>query len=416
MSCSYQLSQMAAMSNNVQSPTEPYPLFFSGNDCLGNQFPLYYFSIDCVNDGEFHADRNCLHINTPFQQAVTSAGTAINFPDYGPAHVVSLKFVNKLPALADSSEFSDGQSSNIFFANLPLRSWYVPPQYRFIFYTDNPNTVSFADQRGVLVQEPGTLINDACKSRIYGKGTNPPSFLNMKTENCEESTNYVGNNYQWFVIEQIKPFSDIIEDMCIRNTQVSLGGEPKSSLNIVWSPQSPACDSYMTGLCNSSSVSTSPELNEACSCFTQKKELDKKYGEKLKASVCCFGGINTKKVTDHCFFNVKSYKTHDMLKTCCSFSECQALVNNTITPVDGDTGVNCSGNFIQFPTPAAVTVTFLPNVHIDKISKIPTWVWVIFAVSATLLVAFIVMLSFLTTPSGKYAFTATKNILDKNTL
>jgi len=443
------LADQAALASQTKNPVPPYPIFFSTGQCnggltggAGSNFPLYFFPINCNTDpskqsteGVPPPQNNCLRVINDFNG------------DFNPFADVKLDptQVNVLPG--GFQQDGTTAANNIFFnTDDRLYSWYVPPQYKMIFYAGNPMTMTMADAAsvGFLEVGAGELIVDACLSGIFlnkrdatsgaistggtflkyydGKPNFYPALPDCLLANCACTTPMnpwavsslcgtatkskdvinsvcpgVEHRAPYFVIVKTQDFSDMIREMCVNNRQIVLGTD-LNSLNKVWKPQADGCDTFVTNLCNISNVEMSP-YKELCACFTQQQALDNQFGEAIDVPVCCFGfdGKNPDDITQACSFNTEAYKTGAMLKNCCSFAECAQVVEQSpemqarASPAGQ---VKCEGSFVQFPIPQVTPPGPLPSVTIEDSNKIPVYVWIIFVTAVVLLVLYVIALAF----------------------
>lgn len=418
------LAEQAAQAQQTQNPVPPYPTFYSSGQCKGNvgsSFPLYFFSVNCQTDpskqdteGVPPPQNNCLRVISDLDGTFD--------PLNGPALLPSQ--VNVLPG--GKQKDNSTPANNVFFdAGQRLYSFYVPPQYKIVFYAGNPMATDrkTAAAAGYLEIGGDQLMVDACLSGIalsngqpffvYKNLTGfPPCFeaycscgtgqtLPVSTF-CGTSTKSVDcpgveHRAPYFIVVKTQEFSDIIQEMCADNRPVSLGTSI-NSLNRVWKPQADGCDTFMTNLCKISNLEDS-DYAEICSCFTQQQNLNNQYGVALDVPVCCFGtdASDPGDITKSCAFNTNAYKTGAMLKNCCSFAECQQVVDQSsdMQAKASPAGqVQCDGSFVQFPVPARSPDGPLPSVTVDKSDKIPIYVWIIFVTSVLLLLLFVISLAF----------------------
>jgi hypothetical protein len=419
------LADQTALASQVQNPLPPFPVFFNGGQCGGggapsaSSFPLYYFPSDCSFTTIPTPINNCLRV--------------INDPDFDPFHgpAIDPQFMNVLPGGTDQL----GNPANNVFTdpNSRLYSFYCPPQYEMVFYHLNPmtNTREIATAAGYLHFTGNQLMVDACLSDArlnnglrFLNYNNDPNFTPPCLEaycNCgkvdgqgnpqifDAGPSYclspnqasvpcpgVSHNAPYFIVIQRQDYSDIIREMCVNNRKVDLGPDaPDNSLNRVWKAQAFGCDTFITNLCTVSDI-TQSEYAEMCSCYTQQQALNNQYGTSLDVPVCCFGQDPSGDIKKSCAFNSEAYKTNAMLQNCCSFAECQTVVNDSPgmqAQASPPGEINCQGNFVQFPVPP-VTVTVLPSVIVTDTSSIPIYVWIVLVIAILLLLLFVVILSF----------------------
>lgn len=417
------LADLTASSNTVNYPVAPFPVFFSTGGCgggggaaAGANFPLYYFPVDCSATGTPLPDNNCLRVldNTDGHLG----------PTYD--QVLSPSQVNVLPN-------ADNTDNNIFSdPSARLYSWYVPYGYRMIFFHDDVRVTTlkaaFASNK-YLEQGPNTLVVDSCLSFLsladgstfFSYGSNQPANASNVTcplaycaacavqsgqipagpncpggpaspQTCTAVTHYA----PYFILLKESSFSDLLLDACVQNRTITYGADPNNSLNRVWKPQSPACDNFITALCNVSDVSISPYA-ELCSCFTQQQALNYQYGNQLQVPVCCFGADPKGDTMKSCTNNPNAYKTGQMLQNCCTYAQCQTLVeNNTGMQVKASPPgeIQCVGSFVQFPVVPVTPSAPIPSVIVVDRHSIPLYTWIVFAVAIVLLLLFMFVLLF----------------------
>jgi hypothetical protein len=146
--------------------------------------------------------------------------------------------------------------------------------------------------------------------------------------------------------------------MCTTNEQIVLGADPSNSLNQVWKGQTEGCDNLLTAVCAKNDLAKT-RWAEMCSCFTQQRRLDGKYGINAEVPACCFGTDLSGDIKKSCSFNDKAYKTAKMMRNCCSLAECQHIVKNVNT-FSGDSHVVCDGQIVQLPTPKTTDLSSCP--------------------------------------------------------
>lgn len=418
------LADMAALSNQINNPVAPFPVFFSTGSCggvggsaAGSNFPLYYFGVNCPSTSVPTPTDNCLRVIDNFDGHI------------GPGYAQTLQpyQVNYLPVSTDNINniFPDPTSR--------LYSWYVPPGYRVIFFSQDPTVIplsSIYQSKSLLITGPNYLEVDACLSFLtlengqsffkYGDTTPPGNSTNVKcplqycacknadvtyprSTNCSDGPQQakpcpgVEHNARWFIVLKEGDFSDLLLDSCVNNVDITYGGDENNSLHKVWKPQSPACDVYITNLCSISEVNQTPAYAEMCSCFFQQQALNRQYGPTLQVPVCCFGTDPSGDIKKSCAFNQDAYKTADMIQNCCSFAECQTVIDQTPqmkVQASPPGEVQCDGQFIQFPIPYVTPTPPIPSVIVTEKSSIPLFTWLIFAVAVVLLLVFIFVLMF----------------------
>jgi hypothetical protein len=374
------LADVAALATTVQNPVSPYVLMYSSSNCggalTGSSFPQYFLPITCDPTIVIPSpSANCLRVITRAQY-----GTGETLLD---PHTI-----NYLPSRISTS-------SNIFSDPLArLFSYYIPPQYSIIFFKDNPSN-HIPKTIAQLEQSSNFLEVDACHGNpILSNGESfwinnddTPVPPNIGPTNCDIKVaplNFT-HNAPFFVIIEEENFTSVIIDMCTSNRDVIIGA---SSLNDVWFPQSPGCDSYISNLCSLSNIENT-EFAETCACFTQQAALNRQYPN-LNVSVCSFGTSSIGDINKSCAFNTKSYKTATMLSNCASFAQCEQSIVN---PNHVATNVTCQGNFVDFPIIPLVTITVTPAI-ISESTSIPIVTWIMLVIAILFLLCFLINLSF----------------------
>ena len=363
------LAEMAALAQQIENPIAPYPKFFSAPECGaslgGGSFPQYYFPMTCPDSGVPNYKDNCMRVTTldPLKNIVTST-----------------ELVNFLPGATEGFNI---------FQNLDniLTSFYVPPNYAMTFFKTNPVGAAVGSIPYARFQ-PGSLVVNTCVQQLT---LTDGSFLTSG-----DSSGCTAHNAPYLVITEVEEFGNMIVEMCKDSRPIQLG-TALNSLNTTWKPQTAGCDNYMTAVCNMSNT-VDTEFNAACSCYRQKITLDNTYGEALNVPVCCFGKDPSGDISKSCAFNVEAYKTSEMAKNCCSFAECQQVVNrstdmqqNTATPGK----IECNGDFIEFPIPKKKPeVSPGQNSYTEKNSYIPSYIWIILAVAAVTILGFLINIAF----------------------
>lgn len=370
------LADVAALASQLDNPVAPYPAFFASPQCGrtgGPVFPVYFNPITCPAAGLASPQDNCLR--------VISQETFQGYQSSG-ANLAS----TEVNVLANP----DNDSNSVFTSTAArLYSWYVPPGYALYFYKDNPVTNGIKGNLG-LRQGPDTLQTNACANQVtLDDGTTTFfSYANGATD-CDASA--LTHNSPYFVVVLEQDFHDLLVDICTADRQVEIG--VGNTLNKVWQPQSAGCDSFMTTLCSGAS---SNATGRVCACFRQQQALNVEYGASLEVPVCCFGVDPSGDISRACLFDQEAYKTSQMLRNCCSFAECQSIVEkspsmqaNTNTPGK----IECRGQFVNFPSVTTTSVP-LPNSAVSQKASIPGWVWGVLAAAVAVLMAFVVSLSF----------------------
>jgi hypothetical protein len=290
-------------------------------------------------------------------------------------------------------------TSNIFENGAKLYSWFVPPQYKMIFFTEDPSLVPAIEQYqsgNVLEQEPNTLIVNSCLSKL--SLANGSYFLKYKQPNSTDIINECdlgqglndGHTAPYFLIVEQENYTNMIVEMCTSNRNVFIG---TNDLQTVWKPQASGCDNFITSLCKYSSLEDT-DYNDICACFTQQQALDSEYGTDQNVPVCCFGKDSSGDINKSCAFNQNAYKTSTMLSNCCSFAECEQLGGST-----GSAAV-CQGSFVDFPVAPTSNSTSINNELINDTTTeteeyIPNWVWLTFIISSICLFVYMISLSFI---------------------
>lgn len=420
------LADQAALASQIYNPVPPYPVLYSSPECggalTGANFPLFYFPVDCTVDlnkldteGVPPPEKNCLRVLDAIGDTFDPLSSSVTLTPLE---------VNVLPGGFQK----DGVTSanNIFVdGNARLYSFYCPPQFKMYFYVGNPMrmTLSAAAAMGYVEIGPGELYSDACLNPIAlsngdtffdYKGTSQPNIPSCRLANCHCGVDATGgqpycdsntskvdcpgveHHAPYMVLVRIEEYSNMIEDMCVKNRQIALGTD-LNSLNRVWSPQTNGCDNYITNLCQSSDLSQTV-YKDTCSCYTQQKALNQKYGAALDVPVCCFGEDPSGQITKACAFNTAAYKTGPMLKNCCSFAECQQVVSQSEAMREKATPpgeIKCDGNLVKFPVPSTSSAGPIPSAIETNKSVIPLYSWIVLGVAITLLLVFIILLLFL---------------------
>ncbi len=374
------LADVAALATTVENPISPYVLMYSSSNCggflTGSSFPQYFLPITCDPTIVIPSpSANCLRVITRAQ--------------YGTGdHLLDPHEINYLPSISSTA-------SNIFSDPLArLFSYYIPPQYSIIFFKENPcnhipNTIA------QLEQSSNFLEVDACHGNpILSNGESfwinnntTPIPPNVGPTNCDISIaplNFT-HNAPYFVILEEENFTSIIINMCTSKQDVIIGN---SSLNDVWFPQSPGCDSFVSNLCSLSNIE-STEFVETCACFTQQASLNRQYPN-LNVSVCSFGTSSIGDINKSCAFNTKSYKTATMLSNCASFAQCEQSIVN---PNHVATNITCQGNFVDFPIVPNVVITVTPAI-ISESTSISIVTWIMLVIAVLFLLCFLINLSF----------------------
>ncbi len=405
------LSQMAVSASQIFNTIPPFPLFYDDPSKVGSienaEFPQVFCSVNCPSTGLPKATDNCLRI---IYQGSSVHDRLIENPFTGSA--IPSNLINKLPTSSDSS-------SNIFSnSSSRLYSLYVPPNYRIIFYKEDPSKNTLDNCGPYLEVHPNTVYPNMCEQEVGL--TNGSTFFDYKPytilgnhfdcklaacrcsvkQNCPAYYNDdvtidcpgVDHRTPYFIVIEVDPFSNIIKEMCLFGRYVTIGN---NGINNIWRAQSQGCDNFMTNYCNRSDLNAEDE--EFCACFVQQKELDHHYGKELDVPVMCFGVSKSGNVLKNCPFNRKAYKTQAMLSSACSFAECSSIVNKSPklqenTPTPGN--IECAGSLVQFPAKVTPTPSAQPKSVTHTVKTIPFWVWIMFGISGLLIIGFLISLSF----------------------
>lgn len=379
---------MAAFAQIIDSPIEPSPMFFNQNSCQGSSFP--------AKDG---SSLPLAVIDEDVYQEIVQSGQPL------PASVVNqLKSVK-----AGSTSFGDKTFGTIL-------GFYVPPNYRIIFFTEDPSTKPPGKIVDPLEFRPGTLITNTCCSQLeWGQAKlnflmkpvppilpgGPPTQQPLKPEDCcadNFKSDAFYHSAPFLVVIRRESIDEMVVDACSYQRQISVG---PYSLNQVWKPQTRGCDQFMSAMC---AQPITADLADTCACFIQQGNLDDTYGPDVKMPVVCFGSDADKPgdKSKNCAFNSKSYKTYDMVQNSCSFAECQQLIN-VDHPAFASTGqIQCDGSFAQSKLPQAFVAVSVSTPEDDGgdttlrklVSHVPEWIWGFFGTGISLLLAFFVCLTF----------------------
>lgn len=357
------LAGMAALASTVDDVTAPYPLFYTSSKCGGGvngaSFPQYFLPMNCPQDESVPpASANCLRVIT---ESEYNEGKA-------PLHPSQLNYLPKGAVLGNM--FSD--------PNARLFSWYVPPNYTFVFFKTDP-TLAAPASIPRLEQRGDFLEVDACLGVPYLTDNTPFWDPVPSVPYCQGGlSEFFDHAAPFLVVIQNEDFNTTLVSMCLNDKLVSLG---TNSLNNVWYPQSPGCDRFMSNMCSTPNTATS----EMCSCFTQQAKLEKLYPG-INISVCSFGSMVSDSMETSCAFNANAYKTDAMLKNCVSFAQCVANTDNPL--------VQCVGDFVQLPQSAVVTPTVTPAQYSVE-ENVPFFAWIVLALAGCLLLLCLAILAFL---------------------
>lgn len=451
------LKDMAALASQTENPIAPFPVLFSGRNCMGGltgigvaNFPEFYKSINCPDTGIPDPDDNCMRVIQDFDGTFN--------PLTGPP--LDQNQVNFLPGATDPMNPNKLIQGNVFSDNNTDRmlSWYVPPTYEVYFYKKDPsqNTRDDAAAAGYIKYggedgSPTLVVNGCIELRKLSNGDGfyryynnqaflkpckvdplclaPPynsplgCFLDEKSpetdgngcvaalcqcrgqpgsvasgsDNCIKGSCIptcpgVAHNAPYFVVVQRKEFSKVIAEMCVQNKPFLIGAK---DLRRVWKAQTSSCDNFMTNVCSTSDLAQS-DFKEDCACFTQQIALDNQYGASLDVPVCCFGTDPGGDVSKDCAFS-SAYKTDTMLENCCSFAECEKVVEKSPgmrAKADPPGEIKCDGKLVMFPTPTTTPLAPGTTVSTETKKSIPFWAWLILGLGVIMLIIFIVLLAF----------------------
>lgn len=371
------LAEMATAAQQIENPQAPYPIFYTQPQCgasatgtgLGpNQadFPQYWLPTQCP--GSTRAPQkgdNCLVILTsdPFEGSTTLTET--QFTSY--------------PAMGAPTD-----ANGTYF-----QSFYVPPMYDMYIFDRDQWSDSVA-------------MNTIPHKKFYGGWLE--NALTAHAVPMTDGRLVHTLNHAAVVMVLKQEFLATLIEVCTTNKYVAIG-DASGDLRQVWSPQSPPCDDLMTTVCSmdpsalqqlqTTILGESVPLSTVCACFIQQRTLDERFGPSLKVPVCCFGDGGDNPAT-HCAFNTRAYKTADMARHCCSFAECQQLVDsiNATTHNNAPNQVQCKGDLIQLPKLPPPQPGAQARVVVKRSESIPFWVWLIFGIAVILVVAFLVLIAF----------------------
>jgi hypothetical protein len=371
--CNNVLADVAAAASTTSEIIAPYALFYSSADCgggggvTGASFPQYYLPVVCPPDVVIPpASDNCLRV--------------ISSQDFAEgSKLINPHFINYLP----SQTLTTG---NIFESpDARLFSWYIPLNYTFIFYKENPSS-NVPNQIPQLVQSSNFVQIDSCLGLpTLSDGS---SFWTSPPTGCQPAeAKLFTHAAPYLVVIENETYQSMIVDMCTSNRQLSVG---TSSLNTVWFPGSSGCDQQMKSLCSLSGVE-STEFAEVCSCFTQQAALDRQFPN-LNVGVCSFGSSTLGDINKSCAFNDLAYKTKSMAVACASFAQCNSFVINPNTKLA--TNVTCQGQFVDFPIAPTVTTSVIPAVTTESTS-VSALTWIFLAIAVIFLLCFLINLAFI---------------------
>jgi hypothetical protein len=393
--CNQLLEGVAAQAQQVGLPIAPRPMFFSGSSCgtaVGSrQFPQPFVPISCNPAEASKPEDNCLRVLT--RETYDALKDAVLQPwQY-----------NVLPTpLANSTTFP--KTNNLMTESL-LLSWYVPPHCTVIFFAEDPGLKSPSTILSSLQTSRNFVMVNSCRTNIstttgdsfleHRVGIPIPQLLScdiLTDPNNPPNREFFFNGAAYFVVIQEQDFNSLIFDMCANNRDVLVGN---ASLKRVWFPQSSGCDQFMTSLCSTLSH-TDPKHVAACSCFVQQKKLDEQFGASLAVPVCCFGEDDSGDVSKSCAFNSAAYKTAKMLSNCCSFAECENIVQNSaLGNATDNINISCQGQLVDFPRkPASVDHAAALDSFANEL-RVPHWVWSIFITAAVFMFLFVIGLAFI---------------------
>jgi hypothetical protein len=281
--------------------------------------------------------------------------------------------------------------------DMTLKSWYVPPNFRLVFFRLNPVDTAPVAAGPYLVSNPGTLVTDAFSQQL--------TLTDGKTLFVSKNSGgkYVVNAPYMAVI-QLQSFEDLLLDICVNNQQVYLSNF-SNSLNTVWVPQTKGCDDLVTAVCKAknssadlSAVITS-RFGALCNCFDQQDALNRVYTEKANVSSCCFGHLVTQPPGDFenaCAFSSDAYKTLALTKSCCTIPVCQSIQENFVV-VPGQKPPSCSVGKVVLPGSNSTDNT---GFQLNGLSKAPTtnvifvtpvWIYVMLGLSVAFLLLLLIL-------------------------
>lgn len=420
------LKTLQILAMNTNYPFGPYPIFFTSGQCNNSaapDFPNYNIPMSCnanPDPDQIMAEDNCMRIITdkdfnPYDDKTIDPQKVNVLPFfYQTINGIKEVTINSNDSYFSGNIFPAEQDSNKNYIHKLLISVYVPPTYRIIFYAKDPRTTPKSQAFPYLELSPGTLIVNSCFSKLSLSESiqkaNPkyapdkpefgPEFFDISTflyssveNDCTPENLF--HIAPFFVIHEVKTFESVLIDMCVNNTPYNIGSSA-NSLNEVWKPQSQACDNFIKIKCLNAKYKNTP----MCECFNQQRDLDNEYGEKLKVPVCCFGKSKDGDMKKACPFNSEAYKTSNMLRHCCSFAECQQVVQQSqaLKDKNASTGqIQCVGNLVEFPkfTPTPTVTQITTTLVIKDIKEeIPDWVFYFMIFTAVFVIFAVIFYSF----------------------
>lgn len=418
--------EIAALAESTDSPVEPYPVFFNMPQCGAGSGTATSLtpSSDYVVTFPMYDDI----------AGSTGALRVIDFDPLGDAHRDKLLTADQVNVIGRASEGGTTTLSTLSPPNLRnFMSWFIPPGYKAIFFRKDP-TKTIPENNAHLIQDEGSVMVDSCVQDIrlsdgenlfsHGiggpgetplsdacwafrtHGDSPNEYFDTPTEAQGDTiflNKKLASSARYLVIVKKSTFSRLILDMCVGDgtaggiKEVSIGNTD-ILLNRTWKPQFSGCDNVLGSVCAVSGVSTDARYKDMCGCYIQKKAIDKIYGVKRNVSVCCFGfdADGDPKKACGSSANNTSYKSAEHLKHCCTFAQCQKVVNKSGDHFSGGDGnVNCKGTFVSIPKQSKPSTSGTPEVsETDTTNKtsIPIWVWIVAGITALFVIAFVMTL------------------------
>jgi hypothetical protein len=389
------LQPMAAFAQVVDGPEDPIPLFFNSNSCSGAYIPDRENASDGASPlSVFECTSSLLHVmdeslyNDFVAQDMSLPSEVVNILKGGLTDCGS--------GSTTANSFGDPGFNCVL-------GFYVPPNYRIIFFKENPSKTPPGTILEPLEYGPGTLITNTCCQQIQW-GPSKNSFLKdkngqpLRVDQCctKAFPADAAHTAPYLIVLRREMLHDMILDACVKQRQITIG---PYSLNQVWKPQTSGCDDFMTAFCTQPLLNTDSS-QEACQCFWQQAALDRIYGASVKLPVICFGTDEDHPgdISRNCAFNPKAYKTFAMQQNGCSFAQCE----QTIRQSSINNKIQCDGSFVQSSLPAraevnvSVTVSPTDDVIYDRtvVSTMPEWIWAIFGTGVSMVLVFFVCLTF----------------------
>lgn len=425
LSCDSVLAQMAAGANNTTSPIPLRPIFMASFACgtlkpagfphAGQTLPDYSDNVTFPN---VTVPRYCPAGTNTYADATDVTGpklvNCLRVLDFDPldnTHKTAKLTPNQVNVLAQAYDASatklpyntlwldqNGAPLNSSF-DRTLKSWYMPPNYKAIFFRQNPVNVAPESAGPYYVASPGSLVTDAFTQQVMlSDGVTP--FIGS-------ANNQAIMNAPYMVVIELESFDSVLIDMCVNNAQTYLGGV-QNSLNTVWVPQTNSCDSLLTAICTSNQASDVVKTKIAgrygtlCGCFDQQQKLDQKFGADRNVSSLCFGHLVTSPTNDFehaCSFDEDAYKTKEMQNQACTIGVCQDLQQNFIV-APGQKPPSCTAGKVVLPGSNS-----LDNVGLNNNSNsgsntpkpveewtIPIWCHIMAGITGALLMACLISL------------------------